>query len=461
MRFPQKKHPGRIPSDLIERAKLRLDKSLPSTFSLIDDPRETQLYLRGGDSPMSKSERVELIQRSRAGEFVELEMVATVFVQRETPNYNFLRFKPGDMPTLAKSYTGTPFIRDHAVSLQESRGGTIITSKLIHGEAEKLFEQRLHLVKPWAVESALDGTLDRFSIGWYRGGTSECSICEASWLACHHWPGELDEKTGKICELIQVNPRGKETSYTSAPAVLGTSPASISQLEALDPALLADILAADATHGGSSKGDADMLDPKILAALKLKPEATVEEVLAAIASSASALQESRDALTIANTANENTRTRLTALETESIERAKLARVSIVDSSIDKLIASGKIKPGSEAELALRRMGGVTKTSVVVDGVAKEQLTIDEKKPLDVFTAYVNDLLATGPAVTPAGAPLPASKPEVKADALADGKQFCAAKPETASWLKSAGITEEQFQKHGAGARIVAGQVFGE
>lgn len=450
MRYPLKKPPGRIPSDLVERAKIKLDASLPSTFSLVDDPRETQLYLRGGDSPMSKGERVELIQRSRAGEFVELEMVATVFVQRETPNYNFLRFKPGDMPTLAKSYTGTPFIADHATHAQQSRGGTVITSKLIHGEGEKLFEQRLHLVKPWAVESALDGTLDRFSIGWYRGGTSECSICEASWLACMHWPGELDEKTGKVCELIQVAPRGKETSYTSAPAVIGTSPASISQLEALDPALLADILAADTTPGGN----ADMLDPKILAALKLKPEATVEEVLAAIAASASALQESRDALTIANTANENTRTRLTALETESVERAKLARVSIVDSSIDKLIAGGKIKPGSEAELALRRMGGVTKTTV--DG--KEQLTIDEKKPLDVFTAYVNDLLATGPSVTPVGATLPAAKPDVPT-VVGDGKTFLAAKPEVASWLKSAGITAEQFEKHGTIARGIAGQVF--
>lgn len=454
MPSPQKKPLARIPSNLIERAKLRLDKALPSTFSFIDDPRETQLYLRGGDSPMSKNDRVELINRSRAGEFVELEMVATVFVQRETPNYNFLRFKAGDLPSFAKSYTGSPFLADHATSEQNRRGGTIITSKLIHGDAEKLFEQRLHLVKPWAVESALDGTLDRFSIGWYRGGTSECSICEATWLACSHWPGELDEKTGKICELVQINPRGKETSYVNGPAVLGTSPTSISQLEALDPQLAADILAADASPG--VKDDMKTL-AAMIAALALPATATEEDVLAAVQRQHTELTSTRDQLTVSTSANENTRTRLAALEVESIERAKLARVSVVDSSIDRLIAGGKLKPGSETELALRRMGGVTKATV--DG--KEQLTIDEKKPLDVFTAYVNDMLANGAPVTPAGAPLPASKPDPTPTGLADGKAYLAQKPETASWLKSAGITQEQFEKHGSDGRVMAGAIFGQ
>lgn len=454
MRFPLKKPLARIPSDLIERAKLTLDKSLPSTFALTDDPRETQLYLRGGDSPMAKADRVDLIQRSRAGEFVELEMVATVFVQRDTPNYNFLRFKPGDLPSLAKSYTNTPFLRDHGTSEQERRGGTIMSSKLIHGEGEKLIEQRLHLVKPWAVESALDGTLDRFSIGWYRGGTSECSICSASWLQCGHWPGELDEKTGKLCELVQVNPRGKETSYVNAPAVLGTSPASISQLEALDPTLLADILAADASPG--VKDDMTIL-AALITALALPATATEEQVLTAVRQQGESLTTTRDQLTIATTATENTRTRLAALEAEATERSKLARVTVVDSSIDKLIAGGKLKPGSETELALRRMGGVTK--VTVDGV--EKLAIDEKKPLDVFTAYVNDLLSTGATLTPVGATLPGAKPDVNPTTLGDGKTFLAAKPEVASWLKSAGISQDEFEKHGSDGRVMATHIFGQ
>lgn len=455
MPSPLKKPLARIPSSLVEKAKLKLDKSLPSTFSFADDPRETQLYLRGGDSPMAKTERVELINRSRAGEFVELEMVATVFIQRDTPNYNFLRFKPGDLPSFAKSYTGSPFLADHATGEQDRRGGTIMASKLIHGDGEKLIEQRLHLVKPWAVESALDGTLDRFSIGWYRGGTSECSICEASWLACQHWPGELDEKTGKICELVQINPRGKETSYVNGPAVLGTAPASISQLEALDPALLADILAADATPG--VKDDMKIL-AALIASLALPAGATEDEVLAAVQRQSEQLTTTRDQLTVATTANENTRNRLTALEAESAERSKLARVTVVDSTIDKLIAGGKIKPGSETELALRRMGGVTKTKGP-DG--KDQLTIDDKKPIDVFTAYANDLLANGASVTPVGAQLPAAKPEVAPAGASDGKAFLAVKPEVGSWLKSAGITQEQFEKHGADGRAMAAHIFGQ
>lgn len=453
MKHPPKKPLGRIPSDLLAKAKTKLDGTIGS-FSLVDDPRETQLYLRGGDSPLAKNERVELIQRSRAGEFVELEMVATVFVQRETPNYNFLRFKPGDMPTLAKSYKSTPFLRNHGTHTQEDRGGTIIVSKLIHGEGEKLFEQRLHLVKPWAVESALDGTLDRFSIGWYRGGTSECSICEASWLACHHWPGELDEKTGRVCELIQVNPRGKETSYVNAPAVLGTSPVSISQLEAIDPGLLADILAADTTPGAK---EAMKTLAALIAALALPTTATEEEVLAAVQRQGEELTSTRDQLTVARTSSEDTKQRLAALEADAKERNRQSRVAVVDAGIDRLIATGKIKPGSETELALRRIGGVTKT--VVDG--KEVLSIDEKKSLDLFVAQVNDLLATGATVTPAGAPLLANKPDPQPTTPTDAKAYLSTHTETASWLKSAGIDEKLFEKHGATGREMAGAIFGQ
>lgn len=451
MPSPQKKPLARIPSNLIERAKLRLDKALPSTFSFLDDPRETQLYLRGGDSPMSKNDRVELINRSRAGEFVELEMVATVFVQRDTPNYNFLRFKPGDLPGFAKSYTGSPFLADHATSEQNRRGGTIMASKLIHGESEKLMEQRLHLVKPWAVESALDGTLDRFSIGWYRGGTSECSICEASWLACQHWPGELDEKTGKICELVQINPRGKETSYVNGPAVLGTSPTSISQLEALDPQLAADILAADASPG--VKDDMKTL-AAMIAALALPATATEEDVLAAVQRQGTELASTRDQLTVSSAANENTRTRLAALEVEATERSRAARLSIVDTAIDKLIAGGLLLANTPAEEAMRRMGGVTKGA---DG----KLSVDEKQPLDMFTSQVDMILAANIRVSPAGAPLPASKPDPQPTGLSDVKATLAAKPEIASWLKSAGITVEQAEKHSVDGIAMAAAIFGQ
>lgn len=454
MPHPQKRPRAPIPSSLVERAKVKLDSALAS-FSFVDDPRETQLYLRGGDSPMAKGERVDLIQRLHAGEFIELEMAATVFIQRDTPNYNFLRFRPGDMAGLAKSYTGTPFLRNHGTDQQGDRGGTIVSSKLVHNDdGSKQFDQRLHLVKPWAVESALDGTLDRFSIGWYRGGTSECSICKASWLSCMHWPGELDADAGVVCELIQVSPRGKETSYVNAPAVLGTSPASISQLEALDPALLADILAADTTPGD----DDDMkILTTLIAALALPATSTEDDVLSAVTTQRDELTAMRDRATIAEAGAQGVKDRLAVIEIENAKRATVDRLTVVEAGIASLIAAGKIKPGSETELALKRQGGVS-TKPNAAGVL--EVVVDLKRDVDVFSASVKDLLASGPVVTPVGAVLPMVLPDPLPATPTDAKAFLAAAPETASWLARAGIKPEDFEKHGAAGRALVVGKFG-
>lgn len=409
------------------------------------------LFVSGSETPITEAERKELIARVRAGEVIELELEAVTFIQRETPNRNFVRIAPKILSAFAKSFAGQPFLRDHAQDEQQARGGTIITSKLEAGdEGEKQIRMRLKLVKPWAVESALDGTLDRFSIGWHRTSPSDCSICKGPWLAptCDHWPGLLDAKTGKVAELIVTGADGTEASGVNVPAVLGTRIESISQLSAIDPGSLADILAADASPSADDeKEEAPMkLLAALISALALPATSTEEDVLAAVNDQREELTGMRDRLTIAEAASGSVKERLAAIEVENAKRAAKDRLAAVDAGISQLIAAGKIKPGSETESALRRQGGVLKKA---DGT----IEIDTKKDLDVFSASVADLLATGPVVTPVGAPLPANKPDPAPVAPTEAKAFLAQSPTTASWLAKAGIKPEEFEKHGENGRL--------
>ncbi|WP_428262980.1 hypothetical protein, partial [Haliangium sp.] len=62
----------------------------------------------------AEAQRRELIERSRRGEQIELELTATTYTQRPgTTNRNFIEFSPGALRRLAKSGPGTPFLRDH------------------------------------------------------------------------------------------------------------------------------------------------------------------------------------------------------------------------------------------------------------------------------------------------------------------------------------------------------------
>lgn len=188
--------------------------------------------LRVGDVALAVDDRRALLERVRAGEAVTIEVDATTFAQRPTPNRNFVRFKHGALGALARSFRGVPFQRNHSTDV-EDRGGTVIESKLeridVKGEPVAVFRQTLRLVKPWAVEGVLDGTIDRFSIAW-RGGHREalCTICGKRMLSgdCPHFPGQVvvDEKTGagRVAEIEYQSAEGVEVSAVSVPAVVGT-----------------------------------------------------------------------------------------------------------------------------------------------------------------------------------------------------------------------------------------------
>lgn len=421
------------------------------------------LYVSGSDKPLSEAERKELIARVRAGEVIELELDAVPFIQRATANRNAVRFKSGILATFAKSYRGAPFLRNHDQDDQAQRGGTVLASKLEHGEdGSKSFRMRLKLVKPWAVESALDGTLDRFSIGWHRDRTLplECSTCEADWLDCAHWPGELDEK-GNVVQLVIGGAEGTEVSAVNVPAVVGTFIESISQLSSIDPAQLADILASDTTPG---EYDDMKLLAAVIAALALPTTTTEDEAAAAVARTRDELTGANDQLTIARDQLKTAREQLATLSAETKQREQLSRVSTVEAGVASLIAAGKLKPGSPVESALRRQGGVTAKlgadgkQLVQDG--KPVFEVDMSKSIEVFTATVDDMLLTGPSVTPVGAPLLAAQRDPQPTTPTGAKAFLSTKPEAAKWLARAGITEEQFEKHGETGREIATVVFG-
>ena len=105
----------------------------------------------------------------------------------------------------------------------DARDGTIIDSAL-EGSA---FKQTVRITTRRGMTDFVEGKIDRFSIGWFYDDVL-CSICNQSWFSsnCSHWPGQTykvgESKTEKQCQLIFVNPKGKETSAVNTPAVEGT-----------------------------------------------------------------------------------------------------------------------------------------------------------------------------------------------------------------------------------------------
>lgn len=177
---------------------------------MVAEPFVAQLQV-GGVSLAER--RGELRELFRAGELDELVFDAVVY--RDGPNANHVRFKPSELAALAASFEGQPFLRNHEVHDVGARDGTVIRSALVGSE----FRQSIRLSTQRGIKDFLEGVIDRFSIGWYFDGI-ECSICQADWMECEHWPGRKYQQ--RLCELIFVGARGKETSAVNAPAVPGT-----------------------------------------------------------------------------------------------------------------------------------------------------------------------------------------------------------------------------------------------
>ena len=170
--------------------------------------------------------RAETLAAIESGALEQIEFKANVFNSK--PNRNHLAFRSEDLSAFAASFLNMPFLRNHDQSDIGARDGTIKASAL-SGEN---FIQIVSLTTRRGMTDFIEGRIDRFSIGWNYDDVL-CSICNSSWFGCPHMPGRTYETSNgeKTCELISLNPTGKETSAVNAPAVDGTS--LLSELQSL------------------------------------------------------------------------------------------------------------------------------------------------------------------------------------------------------------------------------------
>lgn len=163
--------------------------------------------------------RVDVLPKIENGEIEYLDFRANVFTNGL--NRNPYRFRDEELAAFAVSFEGQPFLRDHETSEIDSRDGTILSS-YYNGQA---FVQDIRLTTRRGMLDFVEGRIDRFSIGWFYDDCI-CSICNSTYFSptCNHWAGAKYQTAEgeKTCELIFVNPVGKETSAVNVPAVEGT-----------------------------------------------------------------------------------------------------------------------------------------------------------------------------------------------------------------------------------------------
>lgn len=374
------------------------------------------LRARGASKDLEGADREQLLADAVAGKDVRLVAEALTFIQRDMPNRNMTRFKPGILRRLAKSFVGMPFLRDHRQEDSLARGGTILASELVDvADGEKGFRQTIELSAPWAVEMALRGLLDRFSIGWHSAEGTVCSICEEPmstfwgfvFSECDHMPGEGYD--GTVCQLMFTSAEGVEVSAVTVPAVVGT------ELEEIRAALAAARAQGREPHRRTSMTrlhtvlglDEDKPHEELVeAVLKVKGDLDATTLL---------LGAEREAHTATKTALEEARQLLATIrrEEEEIRTSELIEGAVRDGKIrPRLNAEGK-REATEVERAIRLMAKTDRAGA---------------------EAYVGDL----PRILPVGGGLVSERhpaPPAANTILSDAQRHAA---------KQLGVTEAQY-----------------
>jgi len=353
-------------------------------------------------SELDPADRAKLIAAIRAGEHVELEFSAITYRQRDgKPNRNYVRFRPSKLPKVAKTGRGTPFLLDHRQYSVGARVGTVLESRTVTSvegaelaEGEIAFRQRILVVKPEAVIGVLDGTIDRFSIGWHATGEVVCSIHGGlARRECACRGGDEVEVDGvtRIAEYEFTDAELVEVSAVNVPAVVGTG------IEEVRAALAAEIAEINHHHRSTPM----TLNPRIAAVLRLAPAATEQELVAAVdelGQRAARVEAERDVLNVRTLAAEAERDRL---RTELATATASALTSSIDAAIAGAYAACKLvrktddkgQPVADpVEATLRRLGelaGVTEMQAQINA-------LDRKAPIGL--------------PPPGGAPPPAPGP---------------------------------------------------
>lgn len=325
----------------------------------------------------SKAHATELIEAVRGGKHISLTVTARTFKQQKgKSNRNYVRLG-GDLAAQVGSFVKVPFLVDHNTHEQASRKGTILSSKLVEETQSRIaFEQSFTVVKPDAVISVLDGTLDRFSVSWYSTGAVVCTVHGtdvrgADWCGC--WPGmavKLDGKT-QIAEYEFISWTGREMSGVNVPAVTGTS------IEDIRAALAAE-LSLPSTRTRPTPKENTMRFPRLAAALALAAndeldetraveavEALQRRALAAeterntlrseLATKTTALTQAEAALGVATAAAG--KIQIDAILNEAYQAGKLGYRHVVDARGNKEVQPDK------REARLRRIAATPKTGL--------------------------------------------------------------------------------------------------
>lgn len=364
-----------------------------------------------------EAERAALLKAARAGELTKLVIEAIVYRQTEAPNRNFFRFKASRLKSIARSFKGQPFLRDHEDRNLMARGGTIVASELVDDKGEPAILQVIELVKPWAIEAALDGTLDRFSIGARNtGGDPFCTACAASIYECSHWPGDVVQgKNGEtVVEVMFNDAEGVESSCVTVPAVAGTR--------------VEDVRAELSAHRSArlSRGERPTMNKLLqllLPVLALAETATEEDALGGVELLKTKLEAEKDA-------SAALRARVTELETKLSGVEAAERATATAALVEKAKATGKLRVKHDAQLKPIK-GEIEKA---IEKLAATSLAAAEE--------FINDL----PVVVPVGRSLATdNRPSKDHDrAVID--------PIQQEMNKKLGVSDEDYLNHGPRAQ---------
>lgn len=351
----------------------RLDADAPRRARLptVADAGGSVVALRrvsgGVPTELSRDDREQLLADALAGKLVSLDVEAVTFIQRDTPNRNLVRFKAGVLQKLAPSFAGMPVLRDHEQHDTTARGGTIIESKLEDHPTEagaKQIRQVLRLTAPWAVEMALRGLMDQFSIGWHSSGGTVCSVCGEPMTALWFWliadcDHELGaEYDGQVCQLEYTDAVGIEVSAVSVPAVLGT------HVEDIRAQLAAARLSAGPAAKGQRKEPAMKSFALIAAICGLAADAPEADVVAGV----ERLKTERDG---ARAALKDAQGELSAAQANLAEVEKTARETRRDGLLLRALKEGRYAKGSRSEAHAQKLA--------------------ERGDLDGLEAFIEDL----------------------------------------------------------------------
>ncbi len=405
-------------SDRLKKVTIPDDQALCRALVHVESELRLEVLLADGPKRLTEGERRKLLEAIRAGEHVELLFAARTFVQIEgKANRNFVRFRDGALLALARSFKGQPFLRDHGQWAVDDRGGTIVHSELVRDDEQTAaIEMQIRAVKPWAVEGLLDGTIDRFSVGWHTSEPTLCSVHKRARTGpdgCWCYPGKLVD--GVAAEVIFQSATGVEVSAVNVPAVPEAKGVEIRA-------------ALDAAHGAAGGREEECMD-KVRHALGLAAAATEDEIVAALAK----LKEEREDLSLRLNASrekvEHLEKRLDAIETEAAAAAKKAESEKIEARLQELRSTGAIpaQAGSGAEKVLR-------AAAVRGGVDEFELAAADYKPGQF---------------APVGQPMQLAPGGGKTEGVA-------ITPELAVALRACGLTEEDFRKHGPHARAQGG-----